>query len=79
MLETIIYYIETFVEVDHFPGFELYVVFTTCFWISVIFHLHKLRKRQRENQMEFIKFCSTMLNAMQGLRDITEQLKKERK
>lgn len=69
----------TFVEPEHFAGLELFILFNTCFWISVIIHLHHIRNKQKKMQTEFTQYCSIMLNAMQGLRDLNNNIHEEEK
>jgi len=44
MIESIMYYYESLLEVPNFPGWELYILLQTILWISVIFRLHRIER-----------------------------------
>jgi len=44
MIESIMLYWETLLEVHNFPGWELYIFLQTILWISVIFRLHRIER-----------------------------------
>ena len=44
MVESIMLYWETLLELENFPGWEAYIFLQTILWISVIFRLHRIER-----------------------------------
>jgi hypothetical protein len=44
------FYYKSMMEAANFPGWELFILLNSCFWVSVIFRLHRIENKQDTNR-----------------------------
>ncbi len=44
-MEMISHYYQTLVELEHFPGWELYIFLNLLLWVSAIYRLNRIERK----------------------------------
>lgn len=67
------YLYQAFLEPEHFPGWEIFILLNMCFWISVVIRLNRIEgKLVEEDDMEGLTPCCNALY-MQMFTDICSE------
>jgi len=61
MIENLKYWYSSILEQQNFPGWEIFIFLNTCFWLSVIVHLHRIHRDNKEMKQWLTAYASQII------------------